>query len=195
MWIWFKPSFPICLWGWSHTFLGPCRKPAELCRDHQTGKRSWGALSGEDSQAAVMSCAARCSGSGLFYITQPFQLGSKGAPYLDKKFSVPSRKKGPKESGCGWIGSKALAPFNYSKFYSRIQQKCWGNRTVTETAPRHLGAQKRVSFVSRWMCARGGRMRGQLSFKDLSFCKGWLEINIFIICQQWRNEAVYTLNT
>lgn len=188
-----QASVPSYLQGRSHIFLSPCRKPAELCRDQETGKRPSGALSREDGQAAAVSCMARCSVSGLLYIT--LSVGPEGAPHLDKKFSVPSRKKGPKQSGCRQIESKALAPFNHSKFYSRIQQKCWGNRTVTETATRHLGAQQHVSFVSGWMCTRGGRMKGQPSFKGCSFCKGWLEINIFIICQQRRNEAVYTLNT
>lgn len=193
VWIWFRPSVSNYLRGWSHIFLSPWRKPAELCRDQHTGKRSCGVLSREDGQAAAVSCKARCSVSGLLYIT--LSVGPEGAPYLDKKFSVPSRKKGPKQSGCRQTESKALAPFNDSKFYSKIQQKCWGNRTVTETATNHLGAQQHMSFVSGWMCTRGGRMKGQPSFKGCSFCRGWLEINIFIICQQWRNEVVYTLNT
>lgn len=103
VWIWFRPSVPNYLRGWSHIFLGPW-KPAELCRDQQTGKRSCGVLSREDSQAAAVSCIARCSMSGLLYIT--LSVGPEGAPYLDKKLSVPSRKKGPKQSGCRQTESK-----------------------------------------------------------------------------------------
>lgn len=48
--------------------------------------------------------------------------------------------------------ARLLLLFNHSKFYSRIQQKCWGNRTVTEKATCIWGAQRHVSFVSGWMC-------------------------------------------
>lgn len=125
VWIWFKRPSHNCPWAWSH-MLGPFRKPTELGSSHLTGRSCEVPCQGQTGEA--VSCTVRMFRERFTVHNSTPLVGAWGSSLVQMRGSqcFPG-KKGAKEI---WQQTDR----NRSKFYSRIPQKCWGNRTVPEKA-------------------------------------------------------------